>query len=566
MMADAIDRLNEISEPPSQPEAFNTWLEIGNALDFLSDNARQDEFIVYASDRSSFIHTILAPASALNPPDIDDLMSWSCNPTSSWGISVQFSEPRSVWISPPLDHTGSKTLNQGEQLVFLRDFDGRSGKTYYEILQKFTHLFGLHYMEERHAYCRLDERGDVEDMIRIVERPGKGEESGTNMITFSRDLLDEYLVLTDSVIVRTFDFTRFRPGNFSGWGAAHEARFRSDGDMHYRSHVEPGYASYLRGIQLVRSLATKEQIMSRHDHTAKKERQYASFIAQDWKNNVIREISCAPGQTANYFTKSKLPFELSPTFFNPEVLLKYKADSEKYRLAGRSISCRGAWSLQTYDINDAGQVHTYLVYLRNLPYEEQLYWKSYNEEPKAPISKRAFTTDFEGTWHLEYDPLNSLKQAIGDLHRDQVEWWTLRAGSLRDQLHYPVTTSADEWATEILNLDQLVVEGFETKSLRSKAQSLGRTPEANFASLKLLEECLLGLGFAEEDASKIAAPLREVHDLRSKVKGHASGKDGAAIKKQILRDHGSYKDHFRSICQRCDESVRSIAEAFKGIS
>ena len=39
-------------------------------------------------------------------------------------------------------------------------------------------------MEERHAYCRLDERGDVEDVIRIIEMPGKGKEFGLNVITF----------------------------------------------------------------------------------------------------------------------------------------------------------------------------------------------------------------------------------------------------------------------------------------------------------------------------------------------------------------------------------------------
>ena len=403
-------------------------------------------------------------------------------------------------------------------------------------------------------------------MIRIVEIQDKGEDLGLNAITFNRDLLDEYLVLTDSVIIRTFDFIRYRPDNFSGWHAAHDARFQSEGDIHYRSHVEPGYASYLRGIQLVRSLATRDQVADRHDQTTAKERQYASFIAKDWKNNVIREISCEPGQTANYFTKSDLPFEVSPAFFNPEVLLKYKADSAKYRLAGRSISCRGAWSLQTYDINDAGQVHTYLVYLRNLPYKEQLYWKSYNEEPKGPISKRAFATDFEGTWHLEYDPLDSLLQVLGDLNRDQVPWWTLRSVKLREQLHYPVTTSADEWATEILNLDQLVVEGFETTWLRDKAQAMGRTLAPNFASLRLAEECLLGLAFAEKDAKKIVAPLREAHDLRTKVKGHASGKDGAALKRQILENHGSYKEHFRAICQKCDESIRELVEAFKGLN
>jgi hypothetical protein len=565
-MAVVVDRLNRISEAPSQ-EDFDSWLGMGSALDFLRDNSQQDEFVVYASNRSSFIHAILAPASSLSPPDIDDLMSWNCNPSSSWGITVRFSEPRSVWISPPLDHTGTKTLSNGEQLVFARYFDGGSSKkSYYEMLQKFTHVFELHYVDERHAYCRLDRHGDVEDMIRIVETPGKGDESGANVVLFNRALLNEYLTLTDSVIVRTFDFTRFRPGTFSGWAAPHDARFHSDGDLQYRLHVELGHASYLRGFQLVRSLATKDAIIKRFDYTKTKDQRYASFIAVDWKNKITKEISCAPGHTANYFTESELPFELSPAFFKPEVLLKYKADSDKYRLDGRSISCRGAWSLRTYDINDAGQVHTYLVYLRDLPYEEQLYWKSHNEEPAAPISKRAFTTDFEGTWHLEYDPLDSLKDAVGGLNRDQVPWWTLRSGKPLDRLNYPVTSSPDEWANEILNLDQLVVEGFETKWLRKAAQSRGRTPDISFASLKLVEECLLSVGFAEDHAKSVVAPLREVHDLRSKVKGHASGKDGATLKKQILKDHSTYKEHFRTLCQRCDESVRDLEEAFKKLN
>ena len=557
------DLLSRISEPPSRKEDFDTWLNMGSALAFMCDNVKDSEFVVYASNRSVFIHAILAPTARLNPPDVDDLMSWSCNASSSWGIGVQYSEPRAVWISAPLNHTGSRTLNGAEQLVFSRDFDGRTGKKgYYEILQKFTHLFDLHYMEERHAYCRLDGRGDVEDMVRVIEIPGKGEAFGTNVVVFNRNLLDEYLTLTDTTVVRTFDFTRFQPGKFSGWSNDHDRPPQADGDMHYRLHVEPGYASYLRGFQLVRSIATRDGIIKRFDYRAAEDKQYASFVAQDWKNNVVREISCAPGCTANYFTESDLPFELSPAFFKPEVLLKYKADSDKYRLDGRSISCRGAWTLQTFDINDAGQVHTYLVYLRRLPYEEQLYWKSYNETPKSWISKRAFTTDFEGTWYSEYDPLTSLKHAVGDLDVGQVPWWTLRSERVRDQLHYPVTSSTDEWANEILNLDQLVTEGFESKWLRTKAQSLGRTPDIRLASLNLVQECLVAVGFEEVHARHIVAPLKEAHDLRSKVKGHASGKGGSEIKAQILRDYGTYGEHFRALCKRCDESIRAITEAF----
>ena len=91
-----------------------------------------------------------------------------------------------------------------------------------------------------------------------------------------------------------------------------------------------------------------------------------------------------------------MPFELSPAFFRPEVLLKYKADRDKYTVdeVRQFISCRGAWGLESHDVNDSGQVHAYLCYLRHLPYQEQLHWKSHNEEPKGTISKRAFENDF----------------------------------------------------------------------------------------------------------------------------------------------------------------------------
>ncbi len=563
-MPDPVRRLTEISKTPVEKEAFELWLRMEDAVAFLKENALAGEFVMYASTGCAFMHAVLVPSASVNPPDIEDLMHWD-TPLSSWGIEVTFREPASVSIVPPLHRTGSKTLDSGEQLVFGRTFEGRVGnKGYYEVLQKFTHLFDLHWMESRNAYCRLDKHGDVEDVIRVVEIPARGTEYGGTIITFNRDILDQYLVLTDSAIARMFDITCYRPRNFSGWSDRHDLQFTKDPDLFYKSHIEPGHASYMRGGQIARSLTSADAVRKRHSSFGEpKEREYASFIAIDWKNKVVREISTAPGQTANYFTKSELPFEVSPAFFRPEVLSKYKADSEKYRLQDRSISCRGAWHLQTYDINEVGQVHTYVVYLRNLPYEEQLHWKAYNEKPKGGISKRAFTTDFEGTWFQEYDPLHSLKGALHQWDEAQVPWWVLRAENLPDQVHYPVTSSADEWANEILHLDQFVVEGFETKWLRSSAELLGRSPDASVASLKLAEECLIGLGHEEGDADKIVAPLRKVHWLRSKLKGHASGQEATTIRKQALIEHASYKNHFRSLAEVVDQSIRAIGAAFE---
>lgn len=276
---------------------------------------------------------------------------------------------------------------------------------------------------------------------------------------------------------------------------------------------------------------------------------------------MVREISSAPGATANYFTKSDLPFETSPAFFRPEVLLKYKSDAEKYTLQSRSIACRGGWSLQTFDVNDAGQVHTYIVYLRSLPYKEQLHWKAYNEKPKASISRRAFATDFEGQWFNEYDALSSLQEILHQWYSSRVPWWTLRTEKLIDVVHYPVTASHDEWSDELLRLDQLVVEGFDRKWLRKQAGELGRTPDANFGSLKMIDECLLGLGFEPGDAASVTAPLKELHDLRSKMKGHAAGAEAGTIRKQSLKEHGTLAAHFKKLCERCDESIRTIGTA-----
>jgi hypothetical protein len=362
--------------------------------------------------------------------------------------------------------------------------------------------------------------------------------------------------------VRLFDFTRVDSSTFSGWGKNRKERSVTNEEYGYRITVEAGVGSYMRGVQLVRSNGTMAQFHHRLTHQYE-ETQYASFIAHDWKNGTISEISCGPGYTANYFLKSDLPFEVTPVFFRPEVLGKYKSAPEKYKLEERSIRCRGSWHLQTYDINDAGQVHTYLIYLRSLPYEEQLYWKSFNEPPKGPISKRAMTTDMEGNFYTEYNPLQSTKGIVRKLTEQEVPWWRLRGADLLDNVHYPATASGEEWADELMALDKLLVEGFEEKWLRNKAIELGQTPLASQGSLSLVAKCLQGLGFDKERAEDILSPLRTLHYLRTKLKGHAGGSEANSIRKSELAKHGSFRKHFEILCSDCDVAMQRIVEAFR---
>lgn len=564
-MADPISRLLSISVAPVGEDAFQGWLEGRDAIEFLKQNADHDDLVVYATPGCTFIHAVLVPSSNVEPPDVEDLLSWNFNAYSSWGVDVTSGPEPSYRLSAPFEHDSSKTFSGGHKLIFPRSFEGIVGgdKGYWEVLQQFVHVFGLHFLQERSAYCWLDKRGDVEDVIRILRFSRNQGGGGGTVITFKRQIVDEWMLLTGTRLVRTFDFTRYRSPGFFGWSdAVQRPRRVEEESIYHRTVVEPGHASYVRGCQIIGPRSTTN-LARRFGWATDDPKEHASFIGFDWKNNEVREISCAPDATANYFTKSELPFEVSPAFFRPDVLLKYKADSDKYKLEDRSISCRSTWHLQTYDINDAGQVHTYIVYLRDLPYEEQLHWKAYNEKPRGLISRRSLSTDFKGEWDQEYEPLASLKQAVVDLDRANAPWWRLRSEKLLEQTHLPVTVSADEWANELLHLDQLVVEGFEEKWLRDKASSLGRKPPANFKSLKLIEECLVGLRFEGDHAHRITAPLHQLHLYRTKVKGHASGEDSVALRRAALSEYGTYRKHFQALCARCDESVRAIVDALK---
>jgi hypothetical protein len=563
-MRDVAQILRNMSTPPPRDGGqFDAWLDQKDAFALLRENLSDREFILYAGHLHTYIYAIAVPVKSLDPLDVEDIMHWSANPTSSWSMVSSMGDTGRVWIEPPLAGTGSKTLGAGEQLVFSRNFDGRQEhKHYIELLQKFSHLFDLHYVPERSAYCKYDKRGDIEDIVRVIEVPGEGDRWGGRIVTVDRTTLDEYLALTDAAIIRVFDFTRFQPKNFNGWNSEREEKRVDDGDLHYRVAVEKGNGSYSRGFQVVLSKETKDTVYKRMWPNDEAEKKYASFIAYDWKNKVVGEISCDPKYLSNYFTKSDKPFEITPAFFRPDVLLKYKKDPEKYLLEDRSISARNTWYLKTYDINAAGQVHTYLIYLSSLPYEEQVYWKSFNEAPRAPISERAYTNDIQGEVYDEYDPLSSLRYALREFNSGNVPWWKLRSEQVIEQVHYPVTKSSEEWADELMALDKLVVEGFEERWLRKKAAELGRSPDAKLRSLKLLEECLVGLGFEEEGARQITAPLHDAHNYRSQLKGHATGGDASRMRAAVLSKHGTYRKHFEALCAACDESMRAIGEAF----
>jgi hypothetical protein len=544
--------LSSMSEAPRDPAAFDAWIQQLDVAPFLIKDATEEYIILYASFLHIFVHGLLIPNHVATPGNVDELQHWRHNPSCSL---------TSISIDEPCHDAGTDLLADAQQILFRRSFDGDdSTKAYFELFQPIAHVLDIHFVATRKAWCRLNSHGDLEDIVSIHTWETHHEGLDGTVVLIKREALAEYAGILGLTFLRVFDFTRFRLGDFQGWPERDKVTEVAEADRLWgKLVVSTGYGSYFRGVQFIDVAADKADVTKRFWSSGSKAKSYVTFTAFDWKHNRVAEISCNPECLANYFTKSDLPYEVTPAFFRPEVMLKHKSDRTKYQLDERSISCRGAWHLETFDVNGAGQVHTYLCYLANLPYEEQLHWKQYNEVPKAPLSARAIKTDFDGQFYDEYDPLPELKHRLRALDTERCGWWVLRDRSALGKVHYPFTSSREEWGDEVLYLDQLLIEGFEQRWLSNRLVALGGTSDPKHRALKLAEACLVQLGYELERAHEVMNPFHEVHNLRSIIKGHAWGTNAKMAANEALSKYRTFRAHFTAVCQACDESIAILA-------
>lgn len=408
-------------------------------------------------------------------------------------------------------------------MFFYRQYYGYSKgeENYVEFNQIVTHPLDLHWSPTKSSYCRINSQGDEIEKIKII----KNEEVSLKLIR--RNTLDKLLHLGEWALIRYFEFSRLKSESPSFESCTtrliepeeYEAKFelRICGDE---------YISF-RGAQIGRPKTPKEQLLSWQNDDEEEEIKYADFIVLDWKNKkILKNYSLNPINYANYFTESALPFETSPVFFKAEVLDKYKNNPDKYELSERTITCRGGWYLQTYDINDHNQVHTYAVYLSRLPYKEQLHWLQYNEEPKGAISKRAFQTDFEGKFPEGRSRMEQLQNSLERLGKLKIEGeiiWSPKGGSWESAskgLFYVNSENPNQWHDFIIALANTTTEGFQKTSLRKIAALYGINDE-KLGTLGLIKHILTS-SKNEEHIPDIYGVLNDLQIRRGKGKAHGT--------------------------------------------
>jgi hypothetical protein len=563
----SVEMLLRIVASPEGHPSVQRWLEQHDLRRWLDREREGDAITLYGSayDRGAvFVHSILVPEVQLRTASDQALMSWSGNPFDHayCGLVYGGGKPPRVELSAP-GQSYEENFPGAQRLLHGRSFDARHGhKAYYELAQNFTLAHDLHWLDERDAWCRLDDQGDVVDLVRIHRVGTDRFERGTGIsITVDREVLELHMAATGTCLVQMFDSTCTSPG-FCGWTQGlDDSIFRNASDgLTFKYRLDPTNGSFFRGSHVICPPLDAQQLGAKLYAADQAPKQYATFITHDFKNRRLVEVSCTPGALASYFDKgSTLPFQTSPVFFKPGVLDKYKADPDKYRLTDRSISCRNAWSLQTYDFNEAGQVHTYITYLGDLPYDEQLYWKSYNEQPKATISRRAFKTDFEGEFDDEPDGLRSLRYALERLRESRVHWFKLREPGLLDQLNYPLTDSSKAWGNILTTLAKCAVEGLEKSYVVAQAKKCGAQGEPTWGSVKWLRLLLTSLGVEPDRLAEIVNPLVNVQKFRTVLDAHAGGEEAAKLRRQLLKEFKTPRGHIHALATEVTASLEAIA-------
>jgi hypothetical protein len=555
------EKIALIDNPPSESEAFQTWIRAGTHLTFLEENARSGELMIYASGPYSYIYSIAVPLDALASGKPDELLYWSADPFRSIASYVSGGGRDTMWIERGNHRRDAPSLDKGVDLVFGRTFEGwtGTGQNYFEVNQEYTHLSGIHWRPEHNAYCRFDENGDLDPTVSVTTR---NESRDVSLVTFTWPKLEEYLAIAGFALVRMFDFMLLRYGQFGTWGDGPEQIIRRSVDFSYRQKVV-GNAAYTRGVQIIRprNARTVSNEISNRWSGGRANKQHVSFIAQDLRHDkAVVEISTDPLATTNYFdaNENDLPFELSPAFFRPEVLSKYKTDREKYTVEERDVSCRAAWTLRAYDVNEAGQVFAYICYLRNIPHAELLHWKSYNEPPKTGISQRAFINDFKGEFVTFQHPRSEILTILQNWRTRQISWWTLRDEELLVRANPPISSSKDEWADALMDLSKLLVEGFETKFVRTQLDQKKVAYTTDDKTISLLEKLLTAHNGALGTVN--LQGLRTVQSIRSKVKGHSGSSEGKEIALKALAEHGTYAEHFKAVCTIVVDELRKIED------
>ena len=412
--------------------------------------------------------------------------------------------------------------NGVEPLVICRDFNGIKDD-YQEISEEFRLFHNLYHDSTNNRYIKIDDDGNESTVI----------ENNSNSIQIRSKELKQFLAVKEMFLSIQFDcreHSRFSEEELSLDGD----ELSEEKELHIWTLAYGDFGgigehqafSRLLGKKLIKPVPKSKSGL--YGFTKEEPKKFVDFIIDSDEVGDDVSYNSNPDFLANLFgANPEAPNYLTAVHFKKEVLDKYYGKPSKYSVSDSNLSCGSLWGLQIDNHHD-GKICVWLGDLgRDLPYEEQLYWRSFNVAPSGGVSetyyKRQIMAQFTDSDRLEH----VFKSKYSELQKISIEHlgWDLLLPLNDEDIHHfeclriPSTNEQRDFDDLVLGLTKVLIDSLNEKQLNTFIEKQLRG-EIKGGISRL--ETVLKNNSIEEYENHIQF-LRKLQNLRSSSSAHRKG-------------------------------------------
>lgn len=346
-------------------------------------------------------------------------------------------------------------------------------------------------------------------------------------IEVRREYLKDFLCAYDKVCVVVFDHRRF----FNSQSSINE-EFKNISEKNLFINLSISnnrgfnsqYTSYSCIIGKVIIEPFKKPHHSDYKQYTEKDRFESFIVAYDEDEDEVIEYTCDENELANYFgANPQAPHFLTPIYFDIKILDKYKNDPRNYTISDSNIHYLDEWIIP-FSINEENKVVAWLGDLGRLPYNEQKYWKAFNQKPKGNIEKKFFDRQIKGihTGASRIDSklvptINRFNSLIYSKFGDVIfSFLSDTDKEIYKTFMIPTNFSMPEYQSFLLKLSKLVVESINIKLIK---KVMGDKYDSTIGGSVLQLGVFLKYTGIDSNGA-ICKSIKKAYDSRNKLAGH----------------------------------------------
>lgn len=520
---------------------------------FLREIRPAEMITVYASERDT--KNNFGISCALIPIEkVDQSLS---EPT--WDLMIGHGYPGAVeWHESGQKHV--KYLRFGdddgvEPLILHRSFHGMR-PPYVEISEEFRLFHRLFHDSHTNTYIKIDDAG-AEHTVAVVEK---------DKVQIRLNEIKQFTAIKEMHLAVFIDSVVSSSHSLEELGLAEGGADKRHGELsvYYLGYGEfpalSGERAFSRFLAKRLFPPFSKEKSGFWGFAAEEKEQYADFVINLDQDGGEVIHNADHESLSNYFGANPgQPHYLTPVFFRKAVLDKYYQQPSKFSVEDGYLRCGGLWGMRI-DNHLADHVTAWLGDLgRDLPYPEQLHWRSFNIPPVGKISGTAYRRQILGQFADSNRPEHVFQhkyQALHELCEKQLGWdilLTLAEGDSHylGSIRVPSTDEQKDFDDLILALTKILVDSLNENELVKLIPS-DQAKEIRGGISRLEKVCaIMGL----DDYAKHVKFLRDLQSLRSSGSAHRKGSNYRKVAEQLGVSSSTLKSVFEGMLVKGVESL-----------